>query len=250
MYYKYLPIERITYLNDELLRFTQPGDLNDPFECRPQTPKFEDFESALNSLGEGFSKNGITASEVIRNTFTQEWFDKHFKEAYEKTNNEIGILSLSRNWNNSLMWSHYTNSHKGFCIGFDEKHDFFKNYLSEDKKTSKYTLDVVYSETRVKIPTQLSQPRLLFEPQTTKSVDWRYENEVRVIATLNTALKSIKVEPFEIFLFSVPHDAISEIVMGVNISQEHEQLIRSFCEENNFSVFKTKISDIEFDMIR
>ena len=250
MYYKYLPIERTTYLKDELLRFTQPGDLNDPFECRPQIPKFEDFESALNLLGEGFSKNGITASEVIRNTFTQEWFDKHFKEAYEKTNSEIGILSLSRNWNNSLMWSHYTNSHKGFCIGFNEKHEFFNNYLSEDKDTSKYTLDVVYSETRVKIPTQLSQPRLLFEPQTTKSVDWRYENEVRVIATLNAALKSIKAKPFEIFLFSVPHDAISEIVMGVNIRQEDDQLIRSFGKKNNIPIFKTKISDVEFDMNR
>src|SRR5438105_1260976 len=39
--YKYLPPERITFLNDELLRFTQPGDLNDPFECIPTISKVD-----------------------------------------------------------------------------------------------------------------------------------------------------------------------------------------------------------------
>lgn len=35
-YYKYLPIDRKDYLKNEFLRFTQPNDLNDPFECLPQ----------------------------------------------------------------------------------------------------------------------------------------------------------------------------------------------------------------------
>lgn len=199
MYYKYLPTERLSYLKDELLRFTQPADLNDPFECRPQTPKFKDFKTTLKLLGNQFNDNGKPATDFINNTFTAEWFENTFNDAYKKTNDEIGILSLSRNWNNSLMWSHYTNSHKGFCIGFNEKSSFFNNYLSEDRNTSRYTLDVVYSEKRVRIPTELSEPRLLFEPQTTKSIDWRYEGEVRVIATLNSASESIKCNPFEIF---------------------------------------------------
>ena len=35
--YKYVPAERKDYLdeNHQLLRFTQPGALNDPFECCP-----------------------------------------------------------------------------------------------------------------------------------------------------------------------------------------------------------------------
>ena len=39
--YKYLPPDRKTYLDDELLRFTQPGALNDPFECIPIVPKVD-----------------------------------------------------------------------------------------------------------------------------------------------------------------------------------------------------------------
>ena len=33
--FKYLPPERKTFFTDFLLRFTQPSDLNDPFECLP-----------------------------------------------------------------------------------------------------------------------------------------------------------------------------------------------------------------------
>ena len=34
--YKFLQSDRLTYLDDQLLRFTQPLALNDPFECRLQ----------------------------------------------------------------------------------------------------------------------------------------------------------------------------------------------------------------------
>src|SRR5580700_1141217 len=33
--YKYLPAERISFLQDGLLRFSPPGALNDPFELLP-----------------------------------------------------------------------------------------------------------------------------------------------------------------------------------------------------------------------
>lgn len=48
-YYKYLSDSRLSYLEDELIRFTQPGDLNDPFECMPQKPSSEEFETLLDT---------------------------------------------------------------------------------------------------------------------------------------------------------------------------------------------------------
>ncbi len=50
MYYKYLPIERLSYLDNELLRFTQPTDLNDPFECLPQRPSKQELLSLIDDL--------------------------------------------------------------------------------------------------------------------------------------------------------------------------------------------------------
>ena len=57
------------------------------------------------------------------------------------------------------MWSHYTKSHKGFCIGFDSNDEYFTNFLSSDREKSKTIMDVVYSDKRVKIPMELGQKK-------------------------------------------------------------------------------------------
>ncbi|WP_172491201.1 MULTISPECIES: DUF2971 domain-containing protein [Serratia] len=31
----------------------------------------------------------------------------------------LGVFSASKNARNALFWSHYGNSHKGICLGFD-----------------------------------------------------------------------------------------------------------------------------------
>lgn len=49
-YYKYLPIDRKDYLQNEFLRFTQPSDLNDPFECLPQKPSEEEFNMLIDTV--------------------------------------------------------------------------------------------------------------------------------------------------------------------------------------------------------
>jgi len=32
---------------------------------------------------------------------------------------KIGIFSLSKKYDDELLWAHYANSHKGFCIEYD-----------------------------------------------------------------------------------------------------------------------------------
>ncbi|KZR47141.1 hypothetical protein A3N68_03305 [Enterobacter asburiae] len=38
----------------------------------------------------------------------------------EHTLTTKGIVCLTRDYDNYLMWSHYASSHTGFCIGFDD----------------------------------------------------------------------------------------------------------------------------------
>lgn len=49
--------------------------------------------------------------------------ETHIERKNEKNRQDIdksfGIMSLTIHPLNYLMWSHYANSHKGFCIGFD-----------------------------------------------------------------------------------------------------------------------------------
>ncbi len=246
LYYKYLPPERLTYLNDQLLRYTQPIDLNDPFECLPKKPSEKEFNEVIKKLSELLPRMGIPLNE---NAKILE-LDKLYCEAYVNVNNDIGILSLTKKWNNTLMWSHYTNSHKGFCVGFDPKDEYFQDYLSNDREKSKTVKEVVYSDKRVEIPMELGKKKLEFEPYITKSTDWKYEEEIRIISTLNLSDKKINGNPVDIHLFKVPHKSIKEIVVGANMDKKEENLIKEFCSKNEIQFFKSKISNEHFNMER
>nr|WP_288933068.1 DUF2971 domain-containing protein [uncultured Allomuricauda sp.] len=246
LYYKYLPPKRLDYLEKELLRYTQPIDLNDPFECLPKKPTEKEFKDIIKKVSELLSKKRIPLNE---NAEILE-LEKMYHEAYVKVNNDIGILSLTKNWNNTLMWAHYTNSHKGFCVGFDPKDKYFEDYLSSTKRESKTVKEVVYSDKRVEIPMEFEKKKLGFEPFITKSRDWKYEEEIRVISTLNLSDKKIDGNPVDIHLFKVPHNSIKEIVAGANMEKNNEDLIKDFCSKNGIRFYKSMISNEQFNMER
>jgi hypothetical protein len=64
MKYKYLPIERLSYLDNELLRFTQPTDLNDPFECLPQRPSKQEFLTMIDDVMDLMLKNKTPIARI------------------------------------------------------------------------------------------------------------------------------------------------------------------------------------------
>jgi len=47
-------------------------------------------------------------------------FRSKFEEILEVEKSQ-GILCLAKKANNPLMWGHYADSQKGFCVGFKEK---------------------------------------------------------------------------------------------------------------------------------
>lgn len=47
------------------------------------------------------------------------------KTIHDGLGKKIGILSLTENPSNLLMWAHYANSNQGFVIAFDSSHEFF-----------------------------------------------------------------------------------------------------------------------------
>lgn len=267
--YKYLPSERITYLENELLRFTQPGDLNDPFECLPVYPTDDETIEILNRVSkmEIESLKSLKLSKSDRINYRNKLVRKYktiitdikkdspknlrsdfYRDSNININSNLGILSLSRRWNSTLMWSHYTNSHKGFCVGFDRKSNFF---IRDAKSTDPNYIfqPVIYDENRIKVPIEKGvkiNPNVLL----TKSFDWKYEQEERVLASLNKANKHIKNEPYDVFLFNVPHSMIKEIVTGANISTNDFEKINQFCREKNIDLYESRISDTKFNMNR
>ena len=94
----------------------------------------------------------------------------------------VGIYSLSRTPYDELMWSHYGESHEGFCIEYD------LDRLILEARSTWDIVNVVYSET----PPVLDFSNLLsgnghkeFLQKLVgyKSKRWEYEDELRIVTT-------------------------------------------------------------------
>lgn len=103
------------------------------------------------------------------------------RQMTEKMNSLFLIGCLATDPKNRLMWSHYADSHRGFCIEYDF------NSLKDEV----LPLPIVYSENRPLIPWKAAIDRApeSFKEATadltlgllTKDQSWEYENEWRVL---------------------------------------------------------------------
>lgn len=263
--YKYLSKERIEVLRDCRIRYSQPGALNDPFEVKFSFDKLaKDSESIKffreqmpKSLKEEYAKTPAVLQELIPfDTFLSLALQNLPEAAFIKIMDEftpkarqmitdgfdknIGIFSLTENPNNQLMWSHYADSHQGFVLGFNADHKYFHQQRSEVDEFG-YLRKVEYRENRPSCPMiELTGTDVFL----VKSLQWKYEEEWRVIRPLRDADEMIMKEPYPIFLFSFPPEVIREVILGHKMPAEKKTEITSFVRSNFDSV---KLFQVEID---
>lgn len=218
--YKFLPPDRETYLRDGLLRFSQPVALNDPFESANYLPE---------PLNEQFiSRLATMPAEKSRELRSAAGLKQLLKDFTLKFGEKFGILSLSDQWNSSLMWAHYTDRHRGFCVGFRLEHPFFGEASLQKTKLC----PVTYGRSRIDFQDELDHVgvRMIFY----KSSDWAYEEELRM-AFFWQREGSLQVTESEnehppgvpIRLIGVPHESICELMVGM---ESESELTRQVCE--------------------
>ncbi|MBF0457433.1 MAG: DUF2971 domain-containing protein [Nitrospirae bacterium] len=95
--------------------------------------------------------------------------------SYQDGVNNYGILSLSANNDNILMWSHYAAAHKGLCLRFE----FTPQIRSE--LFYKWPLPVEYEDSYPKIKITSSNKEISDLFIFTKAIDWCYEEEYRTM---------------------------------------------------------------------
>jgi hypothetical protein len=139
-------------LYEKRLKQSRLSDLNDPFELTP-------FDLTDVNIRESFFKTRHQLGEVN------------------------GVVCFSADWENPVIWAHYSDKHKGLCLGFEIPEMKGDPANDESKK-------VTYIDTPEQFPSNfLDLPdserfaivqRILF----TKFDDWQYEHEIRVWAPL------------------------------------------------------------------
>ncbi|MCH8823861.1 MAG: DUF2971 domain-containing protein [Planctomycetes bacterium] len=235
--YKYLSPERTDVLELGLIRYTQPAALNDPFEVRPYISAIASEEEADRVLHEVLPDETkkmyekqpdqvreILSFQTVQNLATKMLGDQignihSFMDMLtpvirgviaSKFDELLGILSLTEKADNLLMWSHYSDSHAGFVIGFNADHPYF-NERKGAKDEFRHLRKVEYRQDR---PQATLVDHSGVEFFLVKSEHWSYEREWRIMRPLPEADRVISAAPHTIHLFKFPPDAVVEIILG------------------------------------
>ena len=171
--------------------------------------------------------------------FLENYMSK-IKEHYFKY---ISVLSLSEVWNNILLWTHYSNNHSGFCIGFNKKKldnlrklDNLLFFGSHGKihYSSEYPIIDIIKWNENDLEAMLSESHI-------KSIDWSYESEYRYIRNWFPDIPTPEGRTA-----IIEGAFIDEVIIGLNISTDNEKEIREICVKKNIPLYKIQKSDSQF----
>lgn len=193
-------------LKDGQLKLSPPSSFNDPFEFSPKSIETPDLTK----------ERGIKMMRGDPDTWFERWGKIHvspdkqealeylrthedqiinqmmqkapqnvedMKEGFLKTTSGIyAIACFSKRYDSILMWSHYAKKHSGMIIGFDTKVAPFNKPRFLDYREVKYSKERPIFVHRDNVPEFKKSFDLVAE---SKSDDWSYEQEVRIIVPLN-----------------------------------------------------------------
>ena len=163
------------------LWFSDPKDFNDPYDLNLNliVPNYNRDDISI--LVKLFKEKGIVfknSDEEIINRFISNpmLIKETIQDAYlNKYVPEVGICCFSQTEYNLLMWSHYADKHHGICLKFD---------MDLDKSFFTIPLKVNYPDhypTFDYLSIRKNQEELIQFFMGTKSIDWKYENEIRIV---------------------------------------------------------------------
>jgi hypothetical protein len=210
--------------------FSSPLQFNDPFDCnipiayemlRDNTELQQTYFSQLLERHKPDWTKEQKDIEIKRLMKEGRFNDEEWIEWGIKRNRDNyaqnGVFCLSQNKTSILSWSHYSNSHRGFCIGFDAK-KLFKYMLDNYRIAGGF---VTYCEIYPQLSPISSFDEQLMTQLLHKSDHWKYEQEVRMFQ-LFSANK----------IFETPLSIITEVILGCNISDKDRTEIIDYVRTN------------------
>ena len=174
-------VER-TVLHNEI-HMALSRTFNDPFDLRP----IFSFEGTMEERIEDYirlhEKFGVQCSGDLRELARRDVEARLSPYAIEQTEAEMseahragvadvtGVYCVTTKPDNLLMWAHYADNHRGICLEFS----------GAMALTVGIPMKVQYSDKRTPIEMYRKQSNALELALCTKSSDWEYEDEWRII---------------------------------------------------------------------
>lgn len=131
------------------------------------------------------------------------------------------------------MWSHYSNSYRGFCIEVNVKSAF-------PNRNIEVLMKVNYCENRVVFPYDFKNlplkdmQKIGYDLLTTKDNIWAYEKEHRVIASLNslTPINQPIENELPIYTKIISPEHILTIIFGINCDRNDIDFVKNWIHKH------------------
>jgi hypothetical protein len=229
--YKYVSCARWDVVRNREIRFTQFDDLNDPYETQrirniTEVQSYEEYDRLIHppvytpyNPMIGWTPEKLQALAIDRRRSELER-EEYIKQALLS----LGILSLSAQPDNLLLWAHYAENHRGMILQFDTESRFFSEQYTPHSWFRQHNRLFQLHKVRYvrgipvlrSVRPETSLEKIIF----TKSAHWRYEDEWRLCRPLAEANRVIESAPFPICLFSFPSSALRAVYFGSRIARD------------------------------
>lgn len=226
--YKYRCISErsLRMLKEGKYFFASVHSFNDPLDCSvepiyelPPVEKIIENQAKVLQDNEGISfQEALQKSQRIRNVpkaKLEKLLQRIISSIQKMLKDEYGVLSLSAKNDNILMWSHYADYHKGFCIQFKRSSINPLGVTQPVEYAKEYPCFNYFDD----LPGNIAKKIIL-----TKSCDWSYEEEWRGSQKANTEVR-------------YTDDMITGIIFGLRMPDQHKTDIYQIFKSNEHMTF-------------
>jgi hypothetical protein len=210
-YQRYNPIFLADLLEHKRIYCATPGNLNDPWDCRPSydpeslkpaEPRRKYLEW-LHATARPRPSPEMIKLVNAKLTSSDEALESAVAGLSQEVQKEVAkrrIYCLTPHPDSILMWSHYAESHRGVCLEFDTSNELFRTARRVIYRT-KYP---------AWIPNEMSKGHVL-ETVYAKSAEWSYEDEFRLLGIRSAPGSPVQLDGDYLKL---PDGSVRAVILG------------------------------------
>lgn len=208
--------------------------------ARTRASNLDPIEALLTSALEAIpSEKREAFARVIQDVQT-EGLEKLARESNAAFKSAFKLCSFSERVDSTLMWSHYANYHKGFCI------EYAIRAASPESYVSRFIYPVIYSDELFNLTEHFARSRDDHEFNNLypnrialqKAADWAYEREWRLLIS-NGLLD--KPQPY-------PMPKPKHVYLGSKMSPTEEDEMVGICNGLGIPVSRMRLSSSTYKM--
>jgi hypothetical protein len=235
--------------------FAAPETLNDPLDC--QLSIHDHMQQAIAAEADPAQRKRLEILRDFKVVRASDGVPILINDSFPELLRGVGVFCAASTATDALMWSHYANGHKGFCIGFSgEYFDALRadkeNFLGAGPVTYKVApdfskeiaagADSLYAHiSRQETWTTKGEYAfdVIYNLLSTKHDCWSYESEFRCLSRTPGAI-------------NFPPSAVREIVFGRKISSMDRHVLRTLVSAPEWRHVRLRHADFaprSFDMV-